>query len=123
MGRGSAERGGAARSLIAAAVLATSLVGDHDLADAGGTPDKAIIRFTISELAPGAAYTGTCRLTDADGPDKVIIEGAEARTYEFSATSLRCEIDAAGGLTVMLEKAGSRSRTSTSGGRVVISIS
>ena len=114
------EGGVAARSLIAAAALAGGLIG---VGETGVAAPKASIRLTILDLVPGAAYAGTCRLTAADGPDEVAIEGAKERTYEFTAASLRCEIDATSGLTVALEKDGSRSRASTSGGRIVVSIS
>jgi hypothetical protein len=113
MTRRSDENRGTGR-LIATAALATG-VAVH-----GEAAAEASIRLTISGLAPGAAYAGTCRLEDAH---EIAIEGAQAASYEFASTSLSCEIDATAPLTIIFEKAGSRTRTRTSGGRVRVGMS
>jgi hypothetical protein len=103
-----------ASRLIAPAALAIVA------AAAPSAADDARIRLTVSELAPGAAYAGTCR---SAGSVPVVIGGASARSYDFDSGPLRCEIDAAAPLTITIEHAGNRARTRTAGGRVVVDLS
>jgi hypothetical protein len=113
MTRRSDDGRGATGRLIATAALATGVAA----ALTEDALDGASIRLTISGLAPGAAYAGTCRLA---GADAVAIAGAQAASYEFSAASLRCEIDATAPLTIRFERAGGRARSRTAAGRIVV---
>lgn len=91
-------------------------------AAAPSAADDARIRLSISELAPGTTYRGTCRVA---GSVPVVIGGASAHSYDFDSIPLRCEIDAAASLTITItiEHAGNRARTRTAGGRVVVDLS
>jgi hypothetical protein len=103
-----------ANRLIAPAALAIVA------AAAPSAADDARIRLSISELAPGATYRGTCRVA---GSAPVLIDGTSAHSYDFDTGELRCEIAAAAPLTITIEHAGNRARTRTAGGRVVVDLS
>lgn len=70
----------------------------------------------------GVRVEGACTLRTATG--ETVEPIAEAVPFErrWHGTGLRCELAADGPVTVEVSRAGNRSRTSTSGGRLVVEV-
>jgi hypothetical protein len=72
--------------------------------------------------AEGVRVHGRCVLAAPDGERTVALDEAVPFERRWAAAGLRCELEADGPATVEAVSGGSRSRTTTSGGRLVVSV-
>lgn len=107
------------RRLILAAALSSVAAGAG-----AGTSDQAGIVFTITSSAPGTAFAAVCTLFE-DGKERTEDHsGTAPATLRFDADRVQCELSSEGPLDVLAEgPRGNRTRTSTSGGRIALSLS
>ena len=105
------------RRLVIAAALSFAAV-------EAGVADQDGIVLTITSSAAGTDFSAACTLFD-DGKRRTEDHSGRApATLRFVAERLHCELSSKGPLRVLAEgPRGNRSLTSTSGGRVVVSLS
>jgi hypothetical protein len=72
--------------------------------------------------ASGARVEGVCHLRSKDGVTTVQIAATVPLSHTWRADGARCELRASGPVTVEISGGGSRSRTSTSGGVLVVEV-
>jgi hypothetical protein len=70
----------------------------------------------------GARLRGRCTLTTDAGERTLEIDEAVPFSRRLDGTGLRCDLDASGRVKVEVTAGGSRSVTSTSGGRLTIAV-
>lgn len=105
------------RRLILAATLSSAAVG-------AGAADQGGIVLTITSSAPGTAFSAVCTLFEDGARTTEDHSGRAPATLRFDAEGLHCELSSEGPLRVLAEgPRGNRSLTSTSGGRIVVSLS
>lgn len=107
------------RRLILAAALSSAAAGA-----AAGSSDQGGILFTITSSTPGTAFSAVCTLF-AEGEEKIEDHsGTAPATLRFDAERVQCQLSSEGPLEVLAEgPSGNRTRTSTSGGRIALSLS
>lgn len=128
--------------LVLAVALISLAVGLGTAAQAGGrvsistsTPgvvlspvepagDKGGIVLTITSSAPGTAFSAVCAVSDNGGQTTEDFGGRAPASLRFEADRVHCELWSEGPLQVLAEgPRGNRSMSSTSGGRIVLSLS
>ncbi len=92
---------------------AGSAVADRAVAD----DDTVVLSVTGRE---GTRVRGRCLVETPEGERTVELDEAVPFERRWQASWLRCELEARGPVTVEASGRGSRSRTSTSGGRMTI---
>ncbi len=126
------------RRLVLAAALGLATLGAGAAAQGGAqvtisssTPDvvlsaadKGSIVLTITSSAPGTHFSAVCTVYDNDGQTTEDHSGRAPTILRFDTQRLHCELSSEGPLRVLAEgPRGNRSLTSTTGGRVVVSLS
>ena len=71
---------------------------------------------------PGVRLRGRCTLATRAGERTLEIDEAVSFTRRLEGTGLRCDLEASGQVRVEVTAGGSRSVTSTSGGRLAIAV-
>lgn len=71
---------------------------------------------------PGTRLRGRCTLTTAAGERALDLDEAVPFARRLDGTGLRCELEATGPARVEATAGGSRSSSSTSGGRLAIAV-
>ena len=105
------------RRLFLAAALSVTAAGS-------GAADRGSIVLTITSSAPGTAFSAVCTLFDKGARSTEDHSGRAPATLRFQADRLHCELWSEGPLRVLAEgPRGNRSSSSTSGGRIVLSLS
>lgn len=82
---------------------------------------EAPISLTITGDA-GATVRGRCTVGRASGQEVVELDGPVPIERRLEGGSLACDLEAVGTVVVEIERAGSRSRTSTRDGRVRVTV-
>lgn len=105
------------RRLILAAALSCA-------AAAAGAADQGGILLTITSSVPGTAFAAVCTLFD-DGARRTEDHSGRAPVrLRLNADRVHCELSSEGPLRVLAEgPRGNRSLSSTSGGRISLSLS
>ena len=82
------------------------------------------IRLTITSSTPGTPFNAVCTVITGDTRVVEDHSGMAPATVTFHADSVRCELDSAGPLEVTAEgPRGNRTRSSTTGGHIVLWLS
>ena len=82
------------------------------------------IRLTITSTDPGTAFTAVCTVISGDTRVVEDHSGMAPATVTFHADSVRCELESAGPLEVTaVGPHGNRTRSATTGGHIVLSLS
>ena len=111
-------------SALLISLLASAAAAGTDAGDSGDAAMADTIRLTITSTAPGTAFTATCTVTHGGRETVEDHSGTAPVTLDFEAEGLRCEIASDGPLEIVGEgPRGNTTRTATSGGRVVLSLS
>jgi hypothetical protein len=83
----------------------------------------ALALLTLSAAGdPGTRVRGRCVLATAAGERTLELDEAVPFSRRLDGTALRCELEATGSVRVEAAAGGSRSVTSTSGGRLAIAV-
>ncbi|MDJ0981146.1 MAG: hypothetical protein QNI94_05960 [Kiloniellales bacterium] len=86
--------------------------------------DRGGIVLTITSPAPGTPFSAVCTFLHDGTQTTEDHSGRAPATLRFDAEGLRCELSSEGPLKVVAEDArGNRSMSSTSGGRILLSLS
>ena len=111
-------------SALLISLLASGAAAGTDAEDNDGAVMTETIRLIITSTAPGTAFTATCTVIHDGGQTVEDHSGTAPVTLDFEAEGLRCEIASDGPLEIVGEgPRGNSTRTATSGGRVVLSLS
>ena len=82
------------------------------------------IRLTITSTTPGTPFTAVCTVISGDTRVVEDHSGTAPATVTFYADSVRCELESAGPLEVTaVGPRGNRTRSATTGGHIVLSLS
>ena len=108
LGRHSAGAGAAAALLIVAGA-------------SGAASAEKSFSLAITGAA-GVRYAGQCTLTTAAGEETIELSGIVPRHEELTAEAIACRIESAGSITVEIARAGSRSRSTISGGTAHLAV-
>ncbi len=117
LGTGAAAQG-SAQVTISSSTPGVALSAVDDAADQRG------IVLTITSSAPGTDFSAVCTVYDNGGQTTEDHSGRAPTILRFDTQRLHCALSSEGPLRVLAEgPRGNRSLTSTSGGRIVVSLS
>ena len=89
-----------------------------------GVADRGGIVLSITSPVPGSAFSAVCTVFDDGARRTEDVSGRAPATLRFEADRVDCELWSDGPLEVLAEgPRGNRSFSSTSGGRLLLSLS
>ncbi len=102
---------------VLAAVLCAAVAND-------AAADREGILLTITSSAPGTTFSAVCSVSSGGAQTTEDFSGRAPASFHFQADRVHCELWSEGPLRVLAEgPGGNRSLSSTSGGRIVLSLS
>ncbi len=118
VGAGTAAQGGGRVTITSSTPGVVLSAVEDDAADQGG------IVLTITSSVTGTEFSAVCTVFDDGARTTEDHSGKAPATLRFDAERLHCELSSEGPLRVLAESPrGNRSLSSTSGGRIVVSVS
>lgn len=70
----------------------------------------------------GASFNGTCTIATSGGETVLTLKGQIPHEQQITGQGLSCKLEASGRVVVDVEHDGSRTRSSTNGGKIKISL-